>query len=116
MSRHKKFTEFEFRAGNGHRGIGTHQRGNDDEKIDYILLSPALFSKVTKGGIFRKGAWPGTRPRRWDVYPDSRQSIKPPPTTTQSGRTSISERYFAALVACASLSGGLHGRACTSQR
>jgi endonuclease/exonuclease/phosphatase family metal-dependent hydrolase len=70
VSRHKKFTEFEFRADNGHRGIGTHQRGNDDEKIDYILLSPALFSKITKGGIFRKGAWPGRRPQRWDVYPE----------------------------------------------
>ena len=28
-------------------------------KIDYILLSPALFNKVTAGGVFRKGVWGG---------------------------------------------------------
>ena len=73
VSEHKNFTEFEFRADNGHRGLGTHGLGNDSDKIDYILLSPALFSKVTKGGIFRKGAWPGRRVKRWDVYPELKE-------------------------------------------
>ncbi len=55
---------------NGHRGIGTHALGNDSSKIDYLLLSPALFAHVTDGGIFRKGAWPGSRPKRWATYPE----------------------------------------------
>jgi exonuclease III len=29
-------------------------------KIDYLLLSPALFDRVKGGGIFRKGVWGGT--------------------------------------------------------
>lgn len=70
VSAHPAFTDFEFRANNGNRGIGTHGGGNDSEKIDYILLSPALFDRVTKGGIWRKGAWPGSRPVRWDTYPE----------------------------------------------
>ncbi len=70
ISGHAKFTEFEFKANNGHRGIGTHGLGNDNSKIDYLLLSPALFAKVTKGGIFRKGVWPGSQPPRWEVYPE----------------------------------------------
>jgi endonuclease/exonuclease/phosphatase family metal-dependent hydrolase len=68
VSEHDRFTEFQFRVDNGHRGIGTHGLGNDDDKIDYLLVSPALFGRVTRGGIFRKGVWPGSRPPRWDVY------------------------------------------------
>jgi hypothetical protein len=34
------------------------------------LLSPALFDRVTKGGNYRKGIWPGSRPPRWETYPD----------------------------------------------
>lgn len=68
---HPGFTEFEFPANlNGQRGIGTHGLGNDDDKIDYILLSPALFARMQRGGIFRMGAWPGSRPKRWAVYPE----------------------------------------------
>jgi endonuclease/exonuclease/phosphatase family metal-dependent hydrolase len=48
-------------------GKGTFGLGNDKDKIDYILLSPALFERVTACGLFRKGAWPGKRPR-WTVY------------------------------------------------
>jgi len=70
VSAHPNFTEFEFNAGNGDRGTGTHGLGNDDDKIDYLLLSPALFDRVTKGGIYRKGIWPGSRPARWTTYPD----------------------------------------------
>ena len=69
-SEHSNFTEVEFNVNNGHQGIGTHQLGNDGSKLDYLLLSPALFSQVTLGGIFRKGAWPGSRPPRWAVYPE----------------------------------------------
>ena len=68
VSEHPAFTEFEFAANNGHRGIGTLGLGNDGDKIDYLLLSPALFDRVELAGIFRKGAWPGSRPPRWQVY------------------------------------------------
>lgn len=48
---------------------GTFGLGNAGNKIDYLLLSPKLFEKVTRGGVFRKGAWPGSRPKRWETYP-----------------------------------------------
>lgn len=70
VSEHPTFTEFTFEADNGNRGIGTFGLGNDDDKIDYLLVSPALWDKVRAGGIFRKGAWPGSRPPRWEVYPE----------------------------------------------
>ncbi len=75
VSEHPAFTAFEFNVENGHRGVGTLGLGNDDDKIDYVLLSPALFAKVTAGGIFRKGAWPGSRPKRWAVYPQLKRKL-----------------------------------------
>lgn len=51
-----------------HPGKGTFGLGNDNDKIDYLLLSPALFGRVTAAGLFRKGAWPGSRPKRWEVF------------------------------------------------
>lgn len=76
VSDHPHFTEFEFRGPAGQRGIGTHKLGGDRDKIDYILLSPALWARMTRGGIFRRGAWPGVRPRpRWDVYPELRREV-----------------------------------------
>ncbi|NDW03518.1 endonuclease/exonuclease/phosphatase family protein [Jiella pacifica] len=68
VSRHERFTDFEFNANTGDRGIGTFGTGRDKDKIDYILLSPALFAKIARGGIFRKGAW--TASGRWKVYPE----------------------------------------------
>lgn len=62
VSLHPKFHSGEF------AGRGTYGLGNDNNKIDYLLLSPDLFSKVTACGLFRKGAWPGKKPRRWSVY------------------------------------------------
>lgn len=47
---------------------GTFGLCNAANKIDYILLSPALFAKVQRGGVFRKGMWPGSRPKRWETY------------------------------------------------
>jgi endonuclease/exonuclease/phosphatase family metal-dependent hydrolase len=48
--------------------VGTYGGATESTKIDYILLSPDLFGKVRSGGVFRKGAWPGVRPKKWDVY------------------------------------------------
>lgn len=77
VSAHPSFDTGEFtgREGTDERGIGTFGLGNDDQKIDYLLLSPDLFSRVRASGLFRKGAWPGTRPPRWSVYPELKEKI-----------------------------------------
>ena len=56
-------------------GTGTYGLGNDGNKIDYLLLSPVLFGRVTAAGLFRKGAWPGSRPKRWAVFPELEKEI-----------------------------------------
>ena len=49
---------------------GTYGSGNESEKIDYVLLSPALFTRVVGGGVFRKGVWHGNRTQDpWDLFP-----------------------------------------------
>lgn len=48
---------------------GTYGSCTAANKIDYLLLSPELFLKVKAGGVYRKGMWPGTRPVRWETYP-----------------------------------------------
>ncbi|AMS17659.1 endonuclease/exonuclease/phosphatase [Pseudomonas chlororaphis] len=48
---------------------GTFDTCKAANKIDYLLLSPALFATVTAGGVWRKGMWPGSQPKRWEVYP-----------------------------------------------
>jgi endonuclease/exonuclease/phosphatase family metal-dependent hydrolase len=67
--------EFKGRAGTDERGIGTFGLGNDGDKIDYLLLSPALFDRITAAGLFRMGAWPGSRPQRWTVYPELKEKV-----------------------------------------
>ena len=47
---------------------GTYAGATKSTKIDYIFLSPALFANVVSGGVFRRGAWPGVRPKKWEVY------------------------------------------------
>lgn len=49
---------------------GTFGSSTAANKIDYILLSPALFAAVTGGGVNRKGMWPGVRPKKWEVFPE----------------------------------------------
>jgi endonuclease/exonuclease/phosphatase family metal-dependent hydrolase len=48
---------------------GTFGNGTKSNKIDYILLSPALFARVTNARIFRKGVWGGKNGNLWPVYP-----------------------------------------------
>jgi endonuclease/exonuclease/phosphatase family metal-dependent hydrolase len=44
--------------------------GGKKEKIDYLLLSPALFGKVKAGGVDRKGLWHGPRTQNpWEMLP-----------------------------------------------
>jgi len=77
VSEHELFDtgEFKGREGTDERGIGTYGLGNDGDKIDYLLLSPALFNRVTAAGLFRKGAWPGSRPPRWTIYPELTEKV-----------------------------------------
>jgi endonuclease/exonuclease/phosphatase family metal-dependent hydrolase len=56
-------------------GKGTFGLGNDGNKIDYLLLSPELFGRVTASGLFRMGAWPGSSPKRWQVYEELQKPI-----------------------------------------
>ena len=69
VSAHPSFATGDF------AGKGTFGLGNDNNKIDYLLLSPALFDRVTASGIFRMGAWPGSRPARWAVFPELEKPI-----------------------------------------
>jgi endonuclease/exonuclease/phosphatase family metal-dependent hydrolase len=55
---------------------GTFGLCNASDKIDYLLLSPKLFAQVQAGGVFRKGMWPGSRPRRWDVYAEVSRPVE----------------------------------------
>lgn len=47
---------------------GTWGRGYAAHKIDFILLSPALFDKVVAGGVFRAGVWDDRKIPRWEMF------------------------------------------------
>jgi endonuclease/exonuclease/phosphatase family metal-dependent hydrolase len=49
---------------------GTFANGTKGNKIDYILLSPALFAKVTGGTIFRMGVWGGKNGTLFPHFPE----------------------------------------------
>jgi endonuclease/exonuclease/phosphatase family metal-dependent hydrolase len=49
---------------------GTYGNGTKNNKIDYLLLSPALFAKVTAGGIDRRGVWGGKNGDLWPIFPE----------------------------------------------
>lgn len=49
---------------------GTFANGTKGNKIDYILMSPALFAKVTAGGIDRRGVWGGKHGTLWPIFPE----------------------------------------------
>jgi endonuclease/exonuclease/phosphatase family metal-dependent hydrolase len=49
---------------------GTYGAGNEEVKIDYILMSDPLFAKVVGGGVFRKGVYRGPRTKDpWEIFP-----------------------------------------------
>ncbi len=49
---------------------GTFGSGNERDKIDYVLLSDALFARCVGGGVHRKGVWHGPRTTDpWDLLP-----------------------------------------------
>lgn len=61
-----KYEAFDDGA-NGERP-GTHGNSTASSKIDYILLSPALFSKITAAGMERRGMWGGTNGTLWPHF------------------------------------------------
>lgn len=55
---------------------GTFRNGTASNKIDYVLLSPALFAKTTGGQIFRMGVWGGTNGTLFPHFPEITKSIE----------------------------------------
>jgi endonuclease/exonuclease/phosphatase family metal-dependent hydrolase len=54
---------------------GTYLNGAKSQKIDYILLSPELFAKVTRAGVFRKGVWGGANGDLFEHLPEMTRPI-----------------------------------------
>jgi predicted extracellular nuclease len=63
----KDITQHETFSSDGRPG--TYGNGTKSQKLDYLLLSPALFTRVTGGRIFRTGVWGGTHGTLWPHYP-----------------------------------------------
>lgn len=55
---------------------GTYDASAAGNKIDYILLSPALQARTRASGVFRKGMWPGARAKRWPAYSTIRKPME----------------------------------------
>lgn len=55
--------------------VGTFGNGNKGDRIDYILLSPALFARVTGGSYFRLGVWGGKNGDLFPHYPEITRAI-----------------------------------------
>jgi len=55
---------------------GTYANGTESNKIDYILLSPELWGKVTAGGVWRKGVWGGKNGTLFPHYEEMTNSAQ----------------------------------------
>ena len=64
----KDITEHPSFVGDGRPG--TYANGTASNKIDYLLFSPALFARVTGGGIFRRGVWGGVHGTLFPHFPE----------------------------------------------
>jgi len=54
--------------------LGTYGRASARDKLDYILLSPDLFPRMTAGGYWRKGVWGPNKTPAWEIYPEMKSS------------------------------------------
>lgn len=54
---------------------GTYDNGTRSNKIDYVLLSPALFEGVTAGGVWRKGVWGGKNGTLFPHYEEMKNPV-----------------------------------------
>ena len=52
--------------------LGTHGNCAAADKLDYILLSPELFARVTAAGVERRGMWGGTHGTLWPRFAEVR--------------------------------------------
>ena len=52
---------------------GTFLNGNYSDKLDYILMSPKLSTKVQNGGIERRGVWAGKNGTSFPHLPEIKQ-------------------------------------------
>ncbi len=50
--------------------VGTYKDGHANDQIDYVLLSPGLYGRMSQGGIWRRGVWGGRNGKLWDIYPE----------------------------------------------
>jgi endonuclease/exonuclease/phosphatase family metal-dependent hydrolase len=55
---------------------GTYKDGHAADELDYILLSPKMYERMSQGGIWRKGVWGGKNGRLWDIYPEMTSSYQ----------------------------------------
>ncbi len=55
---------------------GTFGNGAAGNKIDYILLSPALFARATGGQTFRMGVWGGTHGTLFPHFPEITRPVE----------------------------------------
>jgi len=67
---------FEHPTFQGDGRPGTFANGTASNKIDFILLSPDLFSRVTRGGIERRGVWGGVNGTLFPHFPEITKSIE----------------------------------------
>ncbi|VTR94326.1 endonuclease exonuclease phosphatase : Putative extracellular nuclease OS=Singulisphaera acidiphila (strain ATCC BAA-1392 / DSM 18658 / VKM B-2454 / MOB10) GN=Sinac_7137 PE=4 SV=1: Exo_endo_phos [Gemmata massiliana] len=65
---------FDHPAFVGDGRLGTYANGTASNKIDYLLFSPALFARVTGGGVFRKGVWGGVNGTLFPHYDEMAQA------------------------------------------
>ena len=49
---------------------GTFKDSHATDKLDYILLSPKMYERMSQGGIWRRGVWGGKNGTLWDIYPE----------------------------------------------
>ena len=47
---------------------GTWGKGYASNHIDFILMSPPLFNRVTSGGAFRSGVWDDRKKPKWQMF------------------------------------------------
>jgi predicted extracellular nuclease len=70
----KDITENQNFTSDGRAGI--YKNGAKGQKIDYLLLSPALDAKVTGGSIFRMGVCGGTKGTLFPHYATMTKAVE----------------------------------------